>query len=321
MGNNAQEPKGPERLNDQSEPTVAVLIPCYNEAATVGKVIDDFSAQLPEARICVIDNNSDDDTAQIARRRGATVLFEPRQGKGFAIETMFSRVDADLMVMVDGDDTYDAASVHELLEPVRQGRADMVVAARLAQYDDSSFRALHVAGNGLVRGLINRLFGANLTDILSGYRAFNRKVCKRIPVVSAGFEVETELTIQMLYYRLRIVEVQVPYRGRPEGSESKLRTFRDGFRVLAKLFNLFRSIKPLTFFGLVAIVLFLLGLAAGLPPVIGYFQSGRVERFPLAILATGLMILSAGSFFLGLILHSINYRLLELHNILTRGDL
>jgi glycosyltransferase involved in cell wall biosynthesis len=298
--------------------SIAVLIPCYNEAATIGKVIDDFASQLPEAKIFVIDNNSGDDTARIAADRGATVLHEPRQGKGFAIETMFSRVEADIMVMVDGDDTYEASAVHELIEPVRQGRADMTVGARLSEYTDQSFRPLHVAGNGLIRGLINKLFGAELTDILSGYRAFNRKVCRRIPIVSAGFEVETELTIQMLYYRLRILEVQVPYRGRPEGSESKLRTFRDGFRVLAKLFGLFRSIKPMAFFGAVAVVLFLLGLAAGLPPIIGYFQTGKVERFPLAILATGLMLLSAGSFFAGVILHAINVRLLELHNVLVR---
>jgi glycosyltransferase involved in cell wall biosynthesis len=305
-------------LTSPEPANVAVLIPCYNEAATIGKVIDDFASQLPEAKIYVIDNNSGDDTARIAAERGATVLHEPRQGKGFAIETMFSRVDADVMVMVDGDDTYEASAVHDLIEPVAQGRADMTVGARLSEYTDQSFRPLHVAGNGLIRGLINKLFGAQLTDILSGYRAFDRKVCRRIPIVSAGFEVETELTIQMLYYRLRILEVQVPYRGRPEGSESKLRTFRDGFRVLAKLFGLFRSIKPMAFFGAVAVVLFLLGLAAGLPPVVGYFRTGKVERFPLAILATGLMLLSAGSFFAGVILHAINVRLLELHNVLVR---
>lgn len=308
----------PRRAALGREMSIAVLIPCYNEAATVGKVIDDFAAELPDARIYVVDNNSSDATAAIAAERGATVLFEPRQGKGFAIETMFSRVDADIMVMVDGDDTYDASAVHRLIEPVRTGRADMAVGARLAEYAEQSFRPLHVAGNGLVRGLINRLFRARLTDILSGYRAFNRKVCQRIPVVSSGFEVETELTIQMLYYGLRTIEVQVPYRGRPEGSQSKLRTFRDGVRVLAKLFNLFRSIKPLTFFGSVGLVLFALGLAAGLPPIVGYFRTGLVERFPLAILATGLMILSAGSVFLGLILHSINSRLRELHNVLVR---
>ncbi len=297
---------------------IAVLIPCYNEAATVGKVVEDFRRQLPDATIYVYDNNSADATAEIAARAGAVVIPEPRQGKGFVIESMFATAAEDVFVMVDGDDTYPAESVHDLLAPVLADRADMVVGARLAEYDDASFRPLHVAGNGLVRKLINSLFSTGLTDILSGYRAFNRRVVERIPVVSSGFEVETEMTIQMLYYKLRMVEVQVPYRGRPEGSESKLRTFRDGFRVLWKLFSLFRSIKPLTFFGLVGIVLFLAGLAAGIPPILDYVQTGKVYRFPLAILATGLMILSAGSVFLGLILHAINWRLLELHNVLVR---
>ncbi|MFW5839160.1 MAG: glycosyltransferase [Planctomycetota bacterium] len=297
---------------------VSILIPCYNEEATIGKVVDDFRRELPDAAIYVYDNNSSDTTAEIAAQHGAIVLHEPRQGKGFVIESMFADTDADVFVMVDGDDTYPAEKVHDLIAPVLADRTDMTVGARLAQFDDQSFRPLHVAGNGLVKGLINFLFSTGLTDILSGYRAFNRRVVERIPVVSSGFEVETEMTIQMLYYKLRIVEVQVPYRGRPEGSVSKLHTFRDGFRVLWKLFSLFRSIKPLTFFGLIAIVLFVLGLVAGIPAVVGYFETGRVERFPLAILATGLMILSAGSAFLGIILHAINWRLLELHNVLTR---
>ncbi len=297
---------------------VSILIPCYNEEATIGKVVDDFRRELPDAAIYVYDNNSSDTTAEIAAQHGAIVLHEPRQGKGFVIESMFADTDADVFVMVDGDDTYPAEKVHDLIAPVLADRTDMTVGARLAQFDDQSFRPLHVAGNGLVKGLINFLFSTGLTDILSGYRAFNRRVVERIPVVSSGFEVETEMTIQMLYYKLRIVEVQVPYRGRPEGSVSKLHTFRDGFRVLWKLFSLFRSIKPLTFFGLIAIVLFVLGLVAGIPAVVGYFETGRVERFPLAILATGLMILSTGSAFLGIILHAINWRLLELHNVLTR---
>ncbi|MFP4356157.1 MAG: glycosyltransferase [Phycisphaerae bacterium] len=297
---------------------VSILIPCYNEEATIGKVVDDFRRELPDAAIYVYDNNSSDTTAEIAAQHGAIVLHEPRQGKGFVIESMFADTDADVFVMVDGDDTYPAEKVHDLIAPVLADRTDMTVGARLAQFDDQSFRPLHVAGNGLVKGLINFLFSTGLTDILSGYRAFNRRVVERIPVVSSGFEVETEMTIQMLYYKLRMVEVQVPYRGRPEGSVSKLHTFRDGFRVLWKLFSLFRSIKPLTFFGLIAIVLFVLGLVAGIPAVVGYFETGRVERFPLAILATGLMILSTGSAFLGIILHAINWRLLELHNVLTR---
>lgn len=299
-------------------PSIAVLLPCYNEEATIGKVIDDFRAQLPGARICVFDNGSTDGSADIARRHGAEVIPEPRQGKGYVVESMLSRIDADICVMVDGDDTYPAEKVHDLIEPVRRGQADMAVGARLANFTDRSFRPLHLAGNRLVRGLINRIFGTNLTDILSGYRAFNRRVPRRIPVVSGGFEVETELTIQMLYYRLKIVEVPVPYRERPAGSESKLRTFRDGFRVLWKLFSLMRSFKPLTFFGGLGLALGLLGLLAGLPPVCDYVRHAYVYHVPLAILAVGLVLLAAIFVFLGLLLHAVNWRFKELHNVLVR---
>jgi glycosyltransferase involved in cell wall biosynthesis len=234
---------------------------------------------------------------------------------------MLDRVEADYYVMVDGDDTYPAEKVRELLAPVTAGAADMAVGARLAEYHERSFPRLHVAGNNLVRGLINRIFGAKLTDIMSGYRAFNRRVVRRIPVVSSGFEVETELTIQMLYYRLKVVEVQVPYRGRPEGSGSKLRTFRDGFRVLWKVFSLFRAFKPLTFFGSMGILLLVLAVLAGIPPVADYVRDPQhyVRHVPLAILAMGLVLLSAGSVFLGLLLHAINWRFKELHNIAVRG--
>ena len=304
-----------------AEPRIAVLVPCHNEAATIGKVVDDFRAQLPGATVYVFDNECTDDTAAIAAAHGAAVLKEPRKGKGYVVEGMLDRIDADACVMVDGDDTYPADKVHDLLRPVLAGEADMVVGARLADYGESSFRPLHVAGNNLVRGLINRIFNARLTDILSGYRAFNRKVVSRIPVVSSGFEVETELTMHMLYYRLVLREVQVPYRARPKGNPSKLRTFRDGVRILWKLFNLTRAFKPLTFFGSLAILLFAAGLAAGIPPVVGFVESGytQVRRYPLAILATGLMLLSAGCFSMGLLLHAINWRFKELHNVMVRG--
>ncbi len=303
-----------------SEPRrIAVLIPCYNEATTIGKVVDDFRAQLPGATIYVFDNRSTDDTAQIATEHGAEVLFEPRQGKGFVIDAMFDRIDADAYLMVDGDDTYPADSARDVLGPVLSGHADMVVGTRLAEFTDKSFRPLHVLGNKLVRGLINLIFKAKLRDILSGYRAFNRNLINRVPIVSGGFEVETELTIHALYYRLAVEEVPIPYRERPSGSESKLRTFRDGFRVLWKLFSLVRAFKPLTFFGLISILLFVLGVLAGIPPILDYVRTGKVPHFPLAILATGLMILSAGSVFVGLILHSMNWRMKELHSVLTRG--
>jgi len=300
---------------------IAVLIPCHDEEATIGKVVDDIRAQLPEATIYVFDNCCTDRTAEIARQRGAVVVGEPRKGKGYVVESMLDRIDADYYVMIDGDDTYPAEYVGRLLEPVISGQADMTVGARLADYDDQSFRPLHVAGNALVRWLVNKIFGADLTDIMSGYRAFNHRVVERIPVVSAGFEVETEMTIQMLYYRLKIAEVQVPYRGRPEGSQSKLNTFRDGFRVLWKTFSLFRAFKPLTFFGGVGLILVAVGILAGIPPVYGFVASGyeRVERFPMAILATGLILLGVSSGFLGILLHAINWRFKELHNVLVRN--
>ncbi len=303
-----------------SDERLAVLIPCYNEAATVGKVVDDFRRQLPDATIYVFDNCSTDDTAAIAAEHEAVVIPEPRQGKGFVIESMLSKIDADVYLMVDGDDTYSATSADDVLRPVLDGQADMVVGARLAEYTGKSFRPLHVLGNKLVRGLINRIFGAKLTDILSGYRAFNRNVIERVPIVSAGFEVETELTIHALYYKLKLVEVQTPYGTRPEGSESKLHTFRDGFRVLWKLFNLVRAFKPLTFFGIISLVLFAAGILAGIPPIHDYVVSQYVHHVPLAILATGLMLLSAGCLFLGLILHAMNWRFKELHNVLVRNN-
>lgn len=304
-----------------TENKTAVLIPCHDEATTVGKVIDDFRAQLPDADIYVFDNCCSDETPQIARDHGATVIHEPRKGKGFVVEAMLDRIDADYYIMVDGDDTYPAESVSELLKPVITGRADMAVGARLSDYSDKSFRPLHVFGNKLVKSLINCIFKAELTDILSGYRAFNRRVIRQVPIVSGGFEVETELTVHSLYYRMKIVEVQVPYRDRPEGSQSKLSTFRDGFRVMWKLFNLSRAFKPLTFFGGVGLVLLFLGVLAGIPPIYDYFTDPNhyVHHVPLAILAMGLVMLSIGCGFVGIILHAMNWRFKELHNVMVRG--
>ena len=299
---------------------IAVLIPCHNEEITIGKVIDDFQRQLPSAAIYVFDNCSTDATAAIADEHRAVVIKEPRKGKGFVVESMFDCIDADVYVLVDGDGTYPADYVHRLLEPLLVGDADMVVGARLGDYVDDSFRPLHVLGNNLVRKLVNWVGGAHLTDIMSGYRAFSRRVVERIPIVSKGFEIETEMTIQMLYYQLKIIEVGVPYKGRPAGSESKLRTFRDGFRVLWKIFSLFRAFKPLTFFGGSGLILLFLGLIAGILPIHDYLTEPdhRVLHIPLAILATGLMILSAVNVFLGILLHAINWRFRELHNVLTR---
>ena len=302
------------------EKKVAVLIPCHNEALTIAKVVDDFRAAVPGAEIYVFDNCSTDETAAIAKAHGAKVVFEPRKGKGYVVESMFAMVKADHYIMVDGDDTYPASCAAGLLGPVAAGEADMVVGARLADYTQKSFRPLHVFGNNLVRGLVNWIGGTELHDIMSGYRAFNRRVVEKIPVIAGGFEVETEMTIQMLYYRLKIVEVNIPYKERPEGSESKLHTFRDGSRVLWKIFRLFRACKPLTFFGSVAIVLFVLGVVAGFAPIRDYITNPDhyVSHIPRAILAMGLMIISFISAVLGILLHAINWRFWELHNVITR---
>lgn len=303
------------------EPGISVLIPCYNEESTIGKVVDDFRRELPAARIFVFDNCSTDESARVAAAHGAEVLKESRRGKGFVIDGMFNRVDADVYVMVDGDDTYPAGEVKRLIAPVLAQDADMVVGARLERYAEDSFRPLHVFGNTLVRRLVNWVSGTRLTDIMSGYRAFNRRVVEKIPVISAGFEVETEMTIQMLYHRLKVIEIQVPYTPRQGGSESKLRTFRDGFRILWKIFSLFRAFKPLTFFGSVGLVFLLLGLVVGILPVRDYIThpDHYVEHVPSAILAASLVILSFIFIFLGILLHALNWRFLELHSVLTRS--
>ena len=307
-------------MPESHEHKIAVLIPCLNEEITIGKVIDDFRRELPSAAIYVFDNCSADATAAVAVEHGAVVIKEPRRGKGFVVDSMFGRIEADLYVMVDGDNTYPADYVHKLLEPLLAGDADMVVGSRFSSYTDKSFHKFHIFGNNLVRLLVNWVGSAQLTDIMSGYRAFNHRVVERIPVVSVGFDVETEMTVQMLYYQLRIVEVNIPYRERPAGSKSKLKTFRDGFRVLWKIFSLLRALKPLTFFGSIGLLFLVLGLLAGILPIHDYLTdpNHHVHHLPLAVLATGLIILSAGFVFLGILLHSLNWRFRELHNVLTR---
>lgn len=307
--------------NLHGKPETAVLIPCYNEEPTIAKVINDFKKQLPQATVYVYDNCCTDRTAEIAEENGAMVINEPRKGKGFVVERMFEDIDADIYLMVDGDDTYPADKAPELIEPVKNGQADMVVGSRLSEYTSRSFRPMHYFGNNLIRRVVNWMAGSNLTDILSGFRAFNTRVCRTVPVVSKGFEIETEITIQALYHRLKITEVQIPYTHRPEGSESKLNTVVDGFKVLWRLFSLFRAFKPLTFFGSVGIFFFILGLFSGIPPITDYVTNPDhyVEHVPLAVLAVGLMLISAGSVFMGLLLHSLNWKFRELHSILIRN--
>ena len=299
-------------------PTIAVAIPCYQEALTIGKVIADFRRELPAARIYVYDNNCTDGTAEIAARAGAIVIREKRQGKGYVVAKMFQQVQEDILVMVDGDDTYEASHVHKLLEPVLRGDADMTVATRLTSHGEKSFRPLHVAGNQMVCGIINWMFKSRVSDIFSGYRVFTRESARQIPVTTKGFDIETELTLQALYRGQVIQEMPAPYRARPEGSFSKLNTFSDGFRVLLRLFLIVKSYKPLTFFGSIALILFGLGLAAGAMPIYEFATEHYVHRVPSAILAASLVMLSFFSLGLGLILNSMNLRLLEIEQLISK---
>lgn len=287
--------------------TVAVLIPCYNEAVTIGKVIDDFKRILPDADIYVYDNNSKDDTAAIAEDHGAIVRTEPRQGKGNVVRQMFREIDADYYIMVDGDDTYPAEAAPRLLEPLMNDTADMTVGDRLSNgtYGEENDRAFHGFGNNLVRWLIKVIYGYAFDDVMTGYRAFNRIFVKTMPVLSEGFQIETELSIHAVDKRFRIADVPIEYRDRPEGSYSKLSTFGDGAKVLRAIASLFKDHKPMAFFGWLALILIVLGLIAGIPVIAEYFQTGLVPRFPTAILAIALVICGALSFTAGIILDTV----------------
>jgi glycosyltransferase involved in cell wall biosynthesis len=297
---------------------VAVLVPCYQEERTIGKVVADFRAALPDAAIYVYDNNSTDATADRAREAGATVRREKRQGKGFVIARMFEEIDADIYVMVDGDDTYDALSVHRLIAPLVEERADMTVGSRLMEAEQSAFRRLHVPGNQLVSRIINLIFGSEIRDLFSGYRAMTRAVVKSVPVLARGFDVETELTLQALYRQFVIREVPTPYRARPEGSFSKLRTIPDGSKVLLRLFLMLQAYKPLTFFGLIGLALLGASLATGSRPVMEYLEYRYVYTVPRAVLAAALAVMALVSTGIGMILHSTNFRLMEIEKVLVK---
>lgn len=298
---------------------VAVLIPCFNEARTIRKVVEDFRLVLPGAGVYVYDNNSTDGSADLAREAGAIVRLEKRQGKGFVVAAMLREVDADVYVLVDGDDTYPADAAAALIEPIRLDRADMAVGNRMSDFDRDSFRSFHVAGNRLVVRAVNLAFGSRLRDVMSGYRAFGRRFVDEIPVVSRGFEIETEITLQALYRGLVVVEVPVRYGARPEGSRSKLRTFRDGARVVVTVVDIFKAYRPLLFFGLIALVLGGLGVALGAIPVVEFIRTGRVDRFPTAILATGLVVTSMLSAACGAILDGVNHRLREVSELVVKS--
>ena len=288
---------------------IAVLVPCYNEALTIAQVIRDFRAELPEAVIYVYDNNSSDDTARIAELESTIVRFEPRQGKGNVVRSMFKDIDADVYVMVDGDATYPAKQARQLIEPILEGSADMVVGDRLSNnsYFKKNDRRFHSFGNRLVRSLINRIFRTKLKDIMSGYRAFSREFVKNFPVMSEGFEIETEMTLHALAKRFRITEIPIDYKNRPEGSHSKLNTISDGRKVINTIFSIYKNYRPLRFFTVISLVLLILGLWAGSGPIIDYIDERYVHRVPLAILATGLVLCSFISMAIGLILNTINH--------------
>lgn len=265
---------------------IAVLIPCYNESVTIKKVIEDYRKALPEADIYVYDNNSTDGTDEIAREAGATVRYEYRQGKGNVIRSMFRDIEADCYLMIDGDDTYPAESAREMCELVLEKKADMVIGDRLSStYFVENKRAFHNAGNRMVRGLINKLFQSNVRDIMTGYRAFSRLFVKSFPVLSKGFEIETEMTIHALDKNFMLQEIPVAYRDRPEGSVSKLNTVSDGLKVLKTIPTLFKDYKPFAFFSCIALLLWLTGGLLFIPVLIEYFNTGLVARFPTLIVA------------------------------------
>lgn len=281
---------------------IAVLIPCYNEASTIDKVVRDFRAALPGATVYVYDNNSTDDTAAIAQRAGAVVRPEPRQGKGNVVRSMFRDVDAICYLMVDGDDTYPAEHAAEMADLVLKNGCDMVVGDRLSStYYVENKRLFHNFGNWMVCRSINRLFKSDVPDIMTGYRAFSRRFVKSCPVVSRGFEVETEMTIHALDKNFHVRSTPVEYRDRPAGSESKLDTIKDGAKVLVKIFNLYREYRPMAFFLVFALLFLLFGVVLFVPVAVEYYQTGLVPRFPTLIAAGVFLILALLSFVSGVI--------------------
>ena len=282
---------------------IAVLIPCCNEEKTIGKVVKDFKAAIPEAVIYVYDNNSTDNTVEIAKANGAEVRHEYQQGKGNVIRRMFREIDAECYLMIDGDDTYPADHARELVDLVLYKNMDMVIGDRLSStYFNENKRPFHNFGNKLVRGIINFLFKSNVKDIMSGYRAFSRPFVKLFPVMSGGFQIETEMIIHALDKRFSIEELEIQYRDRPEGSESKLNTYSDGFKVLKTIFILFKEYKPLGFFSILSAILFIVSVVLLIPILVEYFKTGLVPRYPTLIVAGFLMLAAIHSLFTGFIL-------------------
>jgi len=288
---------------------IAVLIPCYNEAQTIEKVVKDFKNVLPEAVIYVYDNNSSDDTAEIAAKAGAVVRHEYQQGKGNVIRRMFRDIDAKCYLMTDGDDTYPADNAREMADAVLNRNVDMVVGDRLSStYFQENKRPFHNFGNSIVRWSINTLFHSNIKDIMTGYRAFSYQFVKSFPVLSQGFEIETEMSIHAVDKNMYLENVVIEYRDRPEGSESKLNTYSDGFKVIFTIIKLLRTYKPMFFFGLLALVFIALGVGFMIPIIVEFVKTGLVPKIPTLIVSCISILIGIVSFFSGMILHTITWK-------------
>lgn len=287
---------------------ISILIPCYNEELTIGKVIQDFRKEIPEADIYVYDNNSTDNTYEVAVRNGAIVEREPQQGKGNVVRSMFRKIDSDIYILVDGDNTYPAEAVHKIIQPILSEQCDMATGERISNgsYDEQrSRRAFHSFGNNLVTKLVNKCFNSSIRDVMTGYRVFNRRFVKNTPILCSGFELETELTLHSLDKGFRIIEIPIDYRDRPEGSESKLNTIKDGFFVLKTIFRVIKDYKPLIFFASMSLLLLISGLIVGIPVINEFIKTGFINKVPSAVLAVGL-VLSSGIFITcGLVLDTI----------------
>lgn len=288
---------------------IAVLIPCYNESQTIEKVVKDWKRELPEAVIYVYDNNSKDGTDEIAREAGAVVRYEYQQGKGNVIRRMFREIDAQCYIMIDGDDTYPAEMGREMVNKVLERNVDMVVGDRLSStYFEENKRPFHNFGNSLVRGSINRLFRSNIRDIMTGYRAFSYEFVKSFPVLSKGFEIETEMSIHAVDKNMAVENIIIEYRDRPQGSESKLNTYSDGFKVLKTIGRLYKNYKPMQFFGMVSLLLFIIAACMFVPVLITYFEIGMVPNFPTLIVSGFMALAALQSLFSGMILSTIAER-------------
>jgi len=296
--------KASDRSVDFERYSIAVLVPCYNEEVAVAKVVADFQRALPSATVFVFDNNSTDGTAAAARAAGAEVFLERHQGKGFVVRRMFTDIEADIYVLVDGDATYDAPSARAMIAQLLAERLDMVVGCRIDQ-EEAAYRAGHRAGNRLLTSFVASVFGPSFKDMLSGYRVFSRRFVKSFPVLSGGFEIETELTIHALELGLPTAEIDTPYYSRPAGSASKLNTWRDGFRILRTIGNLYRAERPLTFFTGIGVALALVSVGLAIPIVVTFLETGLVPRLPTAVLAMGLMVTAFLSISVGLVLDTV----------------